>query len=288
MKENTKTYSKRQCTYSKSNKTLDTRHKEQTHMFEENKNNLESLNINIKSLQEQINKLELTPNSELSDDELKSIVHLKDELDLITEQRNDIHNSHKEIKYYTDISDILYDYYAILEQKNNNVLKNIHVIETPKNAPNNNYSILDLFKKDNQINNVDGNNNMKEATKNLDKEKMNDANKMYVTDHNNNRALLLDKYLYYTDKNYINNDIQNVDTDKCSYCNSYNKVYCTNDSLLYCRDCYTVEKILTDNEKPSYKDPPKEISYFSYKRINHYTELILDIVLKLLRTVGCS
>jgi hypothetical protein len=32
-----------------------------------------------------------------------------------------------------------------------------------------------------------------------------------------------------------------------------------------------------DHEKPSYKDPPKEISYFAYKRINHLNEWISQI-----------
>ena len=27
-----------------------------------------------------------------------------------------------------------------------------------------------------------------------------------------------------------------------------------------------------DSDKPSYKDPPREITYFSYKRINHFNE----------------
>ena len=31
-----------------------------------------------------------------------------------------------------------------------------------------------------------------------------------------------------------------------------------------------VDYIVIDSDKPSYKDPPKEISYFAYKRINHF------------------
>ena len=90
---------------------------------------------------------------------------------------------------------------------------------------------------------------------------------------------MLDKYLSKTDHNYINNNIEDTDINECCYCKSLNKVYCVNDTLYYCKDCFTVEKVLTDNEKPSYKDPPKEISYFSYKRINHYTELCYSILI---------
>ena len=31
-----------------------------------------------------------------------------------------------------------------------------------------------------------------------------------------------------------------------------------------------IKWIYDDFYKPSYKDPPKEISYFAYKRINHF------------------
>ena len=41
---------------------------------------------------------------------------------------------------------------------------------------------------------------------------------------------------------------------------------------LICHSCGETEPVLLDSEKPSYKDPPREISYFAYKRINHFNE----------------
>jgi hypothetical protein len=35
--------------------------------------------------------------------------------------------------------------------------------------------------------------------------------------------------------------------------------------------------MIVDHDKPSYKDPPKEITYFSYKRINHLNEWLNQI-----------
>tara|TARA_Y100000385_G_C12852285_1_gene533643 strand:+ start:108 stop:734 length:627 start_codon:yes stop_codon:yes gene_type:complete len=55
------------------------------------------------------------------------------------------------------------------------------------------------------------------------------------------------------------------------------KTVINNDSISVCNKCFSVQHLLTDNEKPSYKDPPKEISYFSYKRINHYQEWLNQI-----------
>ena len=88
-----------------------------------------------------------------------------------------------------------------------------------------------------------------------------------------NRSDLLEDYLSCTDKNYINNNLS-CDNDICYHCNSKNINELTHDGLLYCTDCNTIEYIITDNEKPGYKEPPKEISYFSYNRINHFNEWI--------------
>ena len=38
--------------------------------------------------------------------------------------------------------------------------------------------------------------------------------------------------------------------------------------------------IIIDSDKPSYKDPPREISYFAYKRINHFNEWLAQFQAK--------
>lgn len=86
----------------------------------------------------------------------------------------------------------------------------------------------------------------------------------------------MDEYLSHTDNNYIDNSITN-DEDICNYCNSKNINIVLHEGIMYCNECNTIEHILSDNDKPSYKEPPKEISYFSYKRINHYNEWINQI-----------
>ena len=35
-----------------------------------------------------------------------------------------------------------------------------------------------------------------------------------------------------------------------------------------------------DNERPSYKDPPKEICFYAYKRINHFREILAQFQAK--------
>ena len=43
---------------------------------------------------------------------------------------------------------------------------------------------------------------------------------------------------------------------------------------------WEVDYIVIDSDKPSYKDPPKEISYFAYKRINHFNEWLAQFQFK--------
>ena len=50
--------------------------------------------------------------------------------------------------------------------------------------------------------------------------------------------------------------------------------------MLICHQCGETETVLLDSEKPSYKDPPREISYFAYKRINHFNEWLAQFQAK--------
>jgi ribosomal protein S27AE len=44
------------------------------------------------------------------------------------------------------------------------------------------------------------------------------------------------------------------------------------EGLQVCNQCGLTEYILIDSEKPSFREPPPEVSYFAYKRINHFNE----------------
>ena len=66
-------------------------------------------------------------------------------------------------------------------------------------------------------------------------------------------------------------------TNKCKFCGSTEMVAMTNDGYIFCSRCHTMEHMIVDHDKPSYKDPPKEITYFSYKRINHLNEWLNQI-----------
>jgi uncharacterized Zn finger protein (UPF0148 family) len=60
----------------------------------------------------------------------------------------------------------------------------------------------------------------------------------------------------------------------CKHCGAAGRTLVPNEGYLICEVCDTVEFVILDSEQPSYRDPPKEISYFCYKRQNHFQELI--------------
>ena len=41
-----------------------------------------------------------------------------------------------------------------------------------------------------------------------------------------------------------------------------------------CNICFRSIPYLIENEKPSYKEPPKEVCFYAYKRINHFKEIL--------------
>jgi hypothetical protein len=102
-----------------------------------------------------------------------------------------------------------------------------------------------------------------------------------------NRASLLEQYMCRTTPSYVKNAsiLQSTATSKidetvanmCEYCGSADRTVIVNDGIVICNDCATVEYVIIDHERPSYKEPPKEISYFAYKRINHLNEWLNQV-----------
>jgi len=52
------------------------------------------------------------------------------------------------------------------------------------------------------------------------------------------------------------------------------------EGILVCNLCFASENYIVENEKSSYKDPPKEASFYAYKRINHFREILAQFQAK--------
>ena len=66
----------------------------------------------------------------------------------------------------------------------------------------------------------------------------------------------------------------------CSKCNKGEMIQSSNDGLLICNNCHVFVKYLIHNDKPTYKEPPKEISFYAYRRINHFKEILAQFQAK--------
>lgn len=91
------------------------------------------------------------------------------------------------------------------------------------------------------------------------------------------RATLLDKYRQSVDDMYMKPMSSVMEHSACHHCGSSDITVVIHDGYCYCNQCNTMEYMLVDHDKPSYKDPPKEITYFAYKRINHFNEWLNQV-----------
>jgi hypothetical protein len=96
------------------------------------------------------------------------------------------------------------------------------------------------------------------------------------------RDKALEHYLSALDPDSIHHDSAvagSIETDygNCPICET--EMF-FNDTFLDCPECGYRDCILVDSEKPSYKDPPREMSYYAYKKINHLNEWLAQFQAK--------
>ena len=98
-----------------------------------------------------------------------------------------------------------------------------------------------------------------------------DTNDKAVQKQNNNIVL---KYLSNVSDDFL--DINNFvyQTDICQFCHKGELIPLEDEGILVCNICSRSIPYLIENEKPSYKEPPKEVCFYAYKRINHFKEIL--------------
>jgi len=95
------------------------------------------------------------------------------------------------------------------------------------------------------------------------------------------RETLLEQYLEIVDGNFKKKVVSEIEevTGDCKFCGE-EMIFSSNEALFNCPECGNQEFILMDSDRPSYKDPPRETSYYAYKRINHFNELLAQFQAK--------
>lgn len=77
----------------------------------------------------------------------------------------------------------------------------------------------------------------------------------------------------------VNNEIININdfilaNDICQKCHKGELISQEEDGILICNSCGVYVQHIIDCEKPSYKEPPSEVSYTAYLRLNHFKEIL--------------
>ena len=134
---------------------------------------------------------------------------------------------------------------------------------------NNSKYLIDYFETKKSINN---NNNKKKSLDTF----FNISNQETTNICNNN----IIKYMQNIDNLYF--DINNYifETDICQQCLKGEMVYVDHEGLTICNNCGSNMIYYIEKDKPSYKEPPKEVCFYAYKRINHFREILAQFQAK--------
>lgn len=88
------------------------------------------------------------------------------------------------------------------------------------------------------------------------------------------------KFFTNLDQTFININDYMYATDICQSCNKGEMIAVEHEGIMVCNVCAKQVTYLIENEKPSYKEPPKEACFYAYKRINHFKEILAQFQAK--------
>lgn len=213
-----------------SKKTLDVQHTSRLKEIQEKAKKKDDMKRDLQKIIDKINDMETIQDK--TDIQLETLLSFIDQRQILERSLQHLEQESNEIDYYINTASILFKYYDIVEKGNyDEVTANNKLIKEQ--------SILKYFMSKKQV---------EEEDEDIEEESFKDE----VDD----RASLLDKYLAYTDINYLKS-IETDAKDQCTCCGSSNRNVIINDGIVFCNNCDTVEYIIVDHDRPSYRDPPK-------------------------------
>lgn len=156
-----------------------------------------------------------------------------------------------------------------------NISNKIRTIKSKKKKYylNNSKYIFEYFENKKNINNING----QKPSKNKligDFFKIKNDNDTKINIDNKKNVNIVQNYLSNIDDSFIDINLYNVESDICNYCMKGELIIVEDDGVLLCNNCFKNFPYLVENEKPSYKEPPKEVCFYAYKKINHFKEIL--------------
>ena len=225
--------------------TLDSIHHAHLNRLLDETKNLDDIEITFRELKEKLNSC--------SDDIEK--VKLEKELQDLVKEYKKRKSGTAVFDYFLETGDILFQYYDIQDKISRGVeSKETRVV---KSKPGSIWAVFET---------ADVSGGMVGAT---------------VTGSDMRRDKLLENFLQKVDPEHARTTGTTSDDPygECNDCGT-EMVFSSNEALFTCPQCGFQEFVLVDSDKPSYKDPPREVSYYAYKRINHFNEWLAQIQAK--------
>jgi chaperonin cofactor prefoldin len=254
--------------------TLDAFHTNKMSEFRKARNGLSEKQQQLTQLQGRLKEL---PAAKRRSIEYRA---LQSQIEAVEKQIQEIESDNKVVQYFLNVGDLLFQYYDYRGK--------IAAGEKPDVEPNPAHktrdtdTILSFFSNCDE----DATATVATATTVADKEEEYDEDEEVISaSHMDILHLpklgpdrLLHRYLNIVDPNHHEctpppGHEDTVTFDECPHCES-EMMISPNDAKVYCPNptCGFSDYILLDSDKPSYKEPRPEVSYFAYKRINHFNE----------------
>ena len=253
--------------------TLQAKHNEKIKYFSDKHESLISKENQIIVLENQLKKYDNKNNNNLDTRELEKKLMLVDKLKDIRNEIDNINSKKEDIAYLLDTGNLLFDYYQNINDSSKDVKKN-KVIEKIRSSKTK--SVIDYFKKKSSEE-TKTNNTIRKGSPLKNEQKQNSGNSKYKSV---SKEKMYEEYVIKIDDENISiNQDENNNIELCLSCNVERKLYIA-DGKLICPKCGDEIFILIDSDKPSYKEPPREVCYFAYKRINHYNEWLAQFQAK--------
>lgn len=248
--------------------TLDSKHKSYTKHFSQLKS---SVTPKTKELNSIIKKIEKLDNEPKDDSYLMKRTELILQKEEIEKDIKKIESMSEETDYFHNVHDVLTDYYNNNEKNINLFSDNSHLdLDYDENISNDIQSYYNL----NESEYSDEVSNLNKIPESYEVKKKSNMKDFIQTTRNCDKADLLDTYMTRIDKAHISSQYYNDKIFYCSNCqnSTTEKTIVQSEGFIVCPHCGMIENIVIDSEKPSYREPLQETSYFCYKRINHFNE----------------
>ena len=248
--------------------TLEAYHQQKMKEFTTTTQSVADLEADLLDLEE---KIDLLPESATFSDEWRQ---LSDAIEERRKRISEINSDEKRLDYFLDVGGMLFQYFDAQEALAKGVTP--CAAPTPIRMPTN--SVLSYFTE--AVEQPSIHDSQQSPAPQAQRQKASDID----SSDGLNRDKMLEKYLSVVEPSAIKGGIMpgsgiEPGWGSCPVCDVEMTFY-QNEALLGCPRCGHEEFILVDSEKPSYKDPPREITYFAYKKINHFNEWLAQFQAK--------